>query len=65
MLLAVAVLALPLAGRADAQETRGTNIRNFEFLRTANPTLYQDMAANGFFTASTRSVASLLRAYPT
>jgi hypothetical protein len=40
------------------------NILNFEFLRTQDPQLYADMANNGFYTAMTRSVASLLRAYP-
>jgi hypothetical protein len=53
-----------VAAALNATVTNPFNIRNFEFLRTENPTLYQDMAANGFFTGNTRSVASLLRAYP-
>ena len=52
------------AARMNATLANPFNIRNFEFLRTQDPTLYQDMASNGFFTATTRSVASLLRAYP-
>jgi hypothetical protein len=40
------------------------NIRNFEFLRTQNPALYNDMANNGFFTSTTIRRHQLLRAYP-
>ena len=40
------------------------NIANFEFLRTQDPVLYQDMAANGFFTATTIRRHQLLRALP-
>jgi hypothetical protein len=40
------------------------NISNFQFLQTQNPTLYQDMASNGFFTASTILRSQLLRAFP-
>jgi hypothetical protein len=40
------------------------NIANFASLATANPTLYQDMSTNGFFTQATISRAALLRAYP-
>jgi hypothetical protein len=40
------------------------NIANFEFLRTQDPLLYQDMAANGFFTATTIRRHQLLRALP-
>jgi len=40
------------------------DIRNFEFLRTANPVLYQDMASNGFFTSTTIRRHQLLRAFP-
>ena len=40
------------------------NIREFEFLRGTNPTLYNDMAANGFFTGTTIRRHQLLRAYP-
>ena len=40
------------------------NIRNFDFLRTQNPTLYQDMSNNGFFTSTTIRRHQLLRAYP-
>lgn len=40
------------------------NIRNFEFLRTQNPVLYQDMATNGFFTSTTIRRHQLLRAFP-
>ena len=40
------------------------NIANFEFLRTQDPVLYQDMAANGFFTSTTISRQQLLRALP-
>ncbi len=40
------------------------NLANFEFLRTANPVLYQDMANNGFFTSTTIRRHQLLRAYP-
>jgi len=39
------------------------NIRNFEFLRIANPVLYQDMAANGFFTSTTIRRHQLLRPF--
>ncbi|HYT64959.1 MAG TPA: hypothetical protein VEL51_00970 [Vicinamibacterales bacterium] len=53
-----------IANALNATVPNPFNIRNFEFLRTQNPVLYQDMATNGFFTATTRSVASLLRAYP-
>ena len=40
------------------------NLANFDALRTENPTLYQDMAANGFFTSTTIRRHQLLRAYP-
>lgn len=40
------------------------NIRNFEDLRTSDPVLYNDMANNGFFTATTIRRHQLLRAYP-
>lgn len=40
------------------------NIANFEFLRTQDPLLYQDMAANGFFTGTTIRRHQLLRALP-
>ena len=40
------------------------NIANFEFLRTQDPVLYQDMANNGFFTSTTIRRHQLLRAYP-
>jgi hypothetical protein len=40
------------------------NIREFEFLRTTNPVLYNDMATNGFFTGTTIRRHQLLRAYP-
>jgi hypothetical protein len=40
------------------------NIANFEFLRTTNPVLYNDMATNGFFTATTIRRHQLLRAFP-
>ncbi len=35
-----------------------------EFLRTQDPVLYQDMAANGFFTSTTIRRHQLLRALP-
>ena len=38
------------------------NIANFEFLRTTDPVLYNDMATNGFFTATTIRRHQLLRA---
>jgi hypothetical protein len=53
-----------VASALNARVPNPFNIENFEFLRTSNPTLFQDMAANGFFTATTRSIASLLRAFP-
>ncbi len=40
------------------------NIANFDFLRTQNPVLYNDMANNGFFTSTTIRRHQLLRAYP-
>ena len=40
------------------------NIGNFEYLRTANPDLYNDMANNGFFTSTTIRRHQLLRLYP-
>jgi len=40
------------------------NIREFEFLRTRDPVLYNDMATNGFFTGTTVRRHQLLRAYP-
>lgn len=40
------------------------HIANFEFLRTQNPTLYNDMASNGFFTSRTIQRQQLLRPYP-
>lgn len=40
------------------------NIANFDALRSENPTLYQDMANNGFFTSTTIRRHQLLRAYP-
>jgi hypothetical protein len=40
------------------------NIANFEFLRTQDPTLYNDMANSGFFTSTTIRRHQLLRAYP-
>jgi outer membrane receptor protein involved in Fe transport len=39
------------------------SIANFDFLRTQNPILYQDMANNGFFTSTTIRRHQLLRAY--
>lgn len=53
-----------IANALNATVPNPFNIRNFEFLRTQDPTLYQDMSANGFFTGNTRSVASFLRGYP-
>jgi Carboxypeptidase regulatory-like domain/TonB dependent receptor len=48
----------------DGTVTNPFNIREFEFLRTSNPTLYNDMAVNGFFTGTTIRRHQLLRAYP-
>jgi carboxypeptidase family protein/TonB-dependent receptor-like protein len=53
-----------VAAALNATVANPFNIANFAFLQTQNPTLYQDMATNGFFTGTTRSVASLLRQYP-
>ena len=53
-----------IANALNATVPNPFNIRNFAFLQTQNPVLYQDMSNNGFFTATTRSVSSLLRAYP-
>lgn len=39
-------------------------ISNFADLRTSNPTLYNDMAARGFYTATTIRKHQLLRAFP-
>ena len=40
------------------------NIANFASLQTTNPTLFQDMSNNGFFTAATIQRQALLRAFP-
>ena len=40
------------------------NIANFASLATTNPTLYQRMAGNSFFTATTMQRQNLLRGYP-
>jgi len=40
------------------------NIRNFAFLQTADPLLYQDMQTQGFFTSSTIRKHQLLRDFP-
>jgi hypothetical protein len=40
------------------------NIRNFEFLRSENPALYNDMASNSFFTNTTIQRQQLLRPFP-
>jgi hypothetical protein len=40
------------------------NIAYFDFLRTQDPVLYQDMASNGFFTSSTIRRHQLLRPFP-
>jgi hypothetical protein len=40
------------------------NIRNFDFLRASNPTLYNDMASNSFFTNTTIQRQQLLRRFP-
>jgi hypothetical protein len=40
------------------------NITQFEFLRTSDPVLYNNMATNGFFTGTTIRRHQLLRAYP-
>jgi hypothetical protein len=39
-------------------------LQNFTFLQTSNPTLYQRMAANTFFTSPTVQRNRLLRAFP-
>lgn len=51
-----------VANRLNATVANPFNIRHFESLRTQDPTLYQDMSANGFFTATTRGVSTFLRA---
>ena len=40
------------------------NIANFASLATTNPTLYQRMAGNSFFTSTTMQRQNLIRAYP-
>ena len=40
------------------------NIANFASIQASNPTLYNDMRTNGFFTATTIRKAQLLRAFP-
>ncbi len=40
------------------------NINNFASLATSNPTVYNDMKTNSFFTNTTISKAQLLRLYP-
>ena len=40
------------------------NIANFAALATTNPTLYQRLAGNSFFTATTTQRQNLIRAYP-
>jgi hypothetical protein len=40
------------------------NIANFASLATSNPTLYQRLAGNSFFTAATVQRQNLIRAYP-
>ena len=46
------------------QVTNPFNIANFASLATTNPTLYQRLAGNSFFTAATVQRQALLRGYP-
>jgi hypothetical protein len=48
----------------DATVPNPFHISNFEFLRTSDPVLYNDMLTNGFFTGTTLRRHQLLRAYP-
>ena len=47
-----------------ANVTNPFNINNFAALKTTNPTLYQRMAGNAFFTSTTLQRQNLLRAFP-
>ncbi len=53
-----------LASNLDANVTNPFFIGNFEALRTSDPLIYQDLAANGFFTSRTIRKNRLLRAFP-
>jgi hypothetical protein len=53
-----------VAAFLDATVPNPFNIREFDSLRTSNPTLYNDMATNGFFTGTTLRRHQLLRAFP-
>jgi len=53
-----------IASNLNANVTNPFNIKNFTELQTSNPVLYQDMAANSFFSSSNIQKNKLLRAYP-
>ncbi len=52
-----------LANNLNSTVANPFRLSNFTALQTSNPVLYQDMAGNGFFTATTRAKSAILRPY--